>query len=415
MSYLVRDEKLYESGCMKIDWVKKHMPLLNILGKEFAQSGVFKGVKVAMSIHLEAKTAALAKMLFDAGADVYISGSNPLSTQDDVAAGLAHYGLNVFSWYDATQEEYLAHLNMVLDGKPDVVIDDGGDLIHILHDSKRELLPNIMGGSEETTTGVLRLRARERENALAFPMIAVNDSQCKFLFDNRYGTGQSVWTGINQTTNLIVAGKNVVVIGYGWCGKGVAMRAKGLGANVIICEVNPIKAVEAVMDGFRVMKMDDAACLGDVFVTVTGCSRVIYDDHYKVMKDGAIMCNAGHFDLEICLPELEAMAVEKKTARRNIDGYRTADGRWLYVLAEGRLVNLAAGDGHPAEIMDLSFALQALAAKYVLENHKDLENKVYLLPEEIDMRIASLKLGSMGMSIDALSNEQVAYLAGWEA
>ena len=414
MPHLIRDEKLYESGCLKIDWVKKHMPLLNILGQEFAQSGVFKGVKVAMSIHLEAKTAALAKMLFDAGADVYISGSNPLSTQDDVAAGLAHYGLNVFSWYNATDEEYFSHLNMVLDGKPDVVIDDGGDLIHILHDSKRELLPNILGGSEETTTGVLRLRARERENALAFPMIAVNDSQCKFLFDNRYGTGQSVWTGINQTTNLIVAGKNVVVAGYGWCGKGVSMRAKGLGANVIICEVNPIKAVEAVMDGFKVMKMDEAARLGDVFVTVTGCSRVIYEDHYKVMKDGAIMCNAGHFDLEVCLPELEKMAVEHKTVRKNIDGYKTADGRWLYVLAEGRLVNLAAGDGHPAEIMDLSFALQALAAKYILENHKDLKNKVYLLPEEIDMRIASLKLGSMDMSIDTLSKDQAAYLAGWE-
>lgn len=410
---VIRDSSLAESGKRKIEWVRKNMPLLRTLEEDFSKNKYFSGKKISMSIHLEAKTAYLAKVLSAGGAQVSITGSNPLSTQDDVAAGLAADGLNVYAWYNSSPDEYKEHLNLCLDIEPDIVIDDGGDLVHLLHTTRKDLLPNILGGSEETTTGVLRLRAMEREGILRFPMISVNDAFCKYLFDNRYGTGQSVWDGINRTTNLIVSGKNVVVIGYGWCGKGTAMRAKGLGANVIICEVNSIKAIEAVMDGFRVMKMDEAAKIGDFFVTVTGCEKVIYGDHYKVMKDGAIMANAGHFDVEIWKPDLEEMAVEKREQRKNIMGYKMPDGRWLNLLAEGRLVNLAAGDGHPAEIMDMSFALQALSAKYVLENYSRLEKRVCNVPEEIDKYVADLKLKAWGMEIDKLTEEQRKYLEGW--
>lgn len=342
-----------------------------------------------------------------------MTGSNPLSTQDDVAAALVEDGLNVYAWYNATSEEYNMHLNAALDIEPDIVIDDGGDLVHLLHGERQELLPNITGGSEETTTGVLRLKARDREGLLKFPMISVNDAYCKYLFDNRYGTGQSVWDGIMRTTNLIVAGKNVVVIGYGWCGKGVAMKAKGLGANVIVCEVDPIKAIEAYMDGFRVMSMDDAAPLGDFFVTVTGCSKVITGKHYKLMKNGAVLANAGHFDVEIWKPELEAQSIEKRIMRNNIMGYVMEDGRIINLLAEGRLVNLAAGDGHPAEIMDMSFALQALSARYVAESKGKLENRVYEVPDELDRKVADMKLAALGIRIDRLTEEQQEYLRGW--
>ena len=411
---IVRDINLADKGRQKIEWVKKNMSLLRYLEEDFKKNQYFKGLRAIVCVHLEAKTAYLAKVLAAGGAEVSVTGSNPLSTQDDVAAALAADGLHVYAWYGATEEEYFQHLNDALDIKPNIVIDDGGDLVHLLHGERKDLLPHVFGGCEETTTGVIRLKARAKEGLLAFPMISVNDAYCKYLFDNRYGTGQSVWDGINRTTNLIVSGKNVVVIGYGWCGKGCAMRAKGLGANVIVCEVDPIKAIEGVMDGFRVMPMDEAAKIGDFFITVTGCNRVIYDEHYKVMKDGAILANAGHFDIEICIPELEAMAVEKKEMRNNIMGYKMADGRWIHLLAGGRLVNLAAGDGHPAEIMDMSFALQALSAKHIVQNHKTMKKGVYHVPEEIDKYVARLKLEGLDISIDSLTEEQEKYLSSWE-
>ncbi|AVX20472.1 MULTISPECIES: adenosylhomocysteinase [Carboxydocella] len=414
MNYLVRDINLAENGAKKIAWVKEHMPVLNEIRKEFERDKPFNGKRVAISMHLEAKTAYLALVLQAGGANVSITGSNPLSTQDDVAAALAAQGLQVFSWYNATPEEYKQHLLMVLDTRPDIIIDDGGDLMHLIHTERPELASSIIGGCEETTTGVLRLRALEKENRLPFPMIAVNDAYSKYLFDNRYGTGESVWTGIMRTTNLIVAGKTVVVIGYGWCGKGVAMRAKGLGAKIIICEVDPIKAIEAHMDGFQVMTMDEAAALGDVFITVTGCKDVIRRWHYEKMKNGVLLANAGHFDVEINKPELNELAISKRVVRKDIEEFTLADGRKLYLLAEGRLVNLAAGDGHPAEIMDTSFALQALSARYLVENGTKLEKKVYLVSPEIDRRVAELKLQSLGITIDKLTPEQEAYLYGWQ-
>jgi adenosylhomocysteinase len=409
----IRNIDLAESGKQKIQWVRKNMPLLRSLEDEFSKTKPFDGVRVTVSVHLEAKTAYLSKVLAIGGAEVSVTGSNPLSTQDDVAAALAKDGLRVYAWYNATEEEYKEHLELALGYKPNIIIDDGGDLVNLLHTKKQDLLPHVMGGSEETTTGILRLKAMESEGVLKFPMVAVNNAYCKYLFDNRYGTGQSVWDGINRTTNLIVAGKDVVVVGYGWCGKGIAMRAKGLGASVIVCEIDPIKAAEAVMDGFKVMTMDKASSIGDIFITVTGCSRVIHGEHYKKMKDGAILCNAGHFDVEVCVLELEEMACEKKEQRKNIMGYKMEDGRWINLLAEGRLVNLAAGDGHPAEIMDMSFALQALSAKYVLENYEKLGNKVIDVPEEIDKRVALMKLKSWGIEIDELTEEQKKYLESW--
>ncbi|HYE83287.1 MAG TPA: adenosylhomocysteinase [Clostridia bacterium] len=410
---IIRDIKKAESGHKKIEWVKGYMPVLSAIEKEFIKEQPFAGKKIVMSIHLEAKTAYLSKVLKAGGAEVSVTGSNPLSTQDDVAAALVEDGLNVYAWYNATTEEYTQHLNAALDIGPNIVIDDGGDLVHLLHGERQALLPDIIGGSEETTTGVLRLKARDREGLLKFPMISVNDADCKHLFDNRYGTGQSVWDGIMRTTNLIVSGKNVVVIGYGWCGKGVAMKAKGLGANVIVCEIDPIKAIEAYMDGFRVMSMDEAAAVGDFFVTVTGCEKVITGRHYKAMKNGVVLANAGHFDVEVWKPDLESMSKEKKVMRNNIMGYVMEDGRIINLLAEGRLVNLAAGDGHPAEIMDMSFALQALSAKYVGESRGKLQNRVYEVPEEVDKKVAHMKLAALGIRIDKLTEEQQEYLRGW--
>jgi adenosylhomocysteinase len=413
MESLIRDIRLAPEGRTRINWVKQYMPLLNALEEEFKRKQPFKGKKITVSVHLEAKTAYLSLVLAAGGAEVAVTGSNPLSTQDAIAAALVEEGLKVYAWHDATDEEYEEHLNRALDFGPNIIIDDGGDLVNLLHTTRSSLKKNIIGGCEETTTGVLRLRAREKEGKLDFPMMSVNDAYCKYLFDNRYGTGQSVWDGIMRTTNLIVAGKNVVVAGYGWCGKGVAMKAKGLGANVIVTEVDPIKAIEAVMDGFRVMPMDDAAAIGDVFITVTGCLKVIRKEHFQKMKNGVLLCNAGHFDVEVWRPGLEELCVDRKVMRQNIMGYVMEDGRILNLLAEGRLVNLASGDGHPAEIMDMSFALQALCARYLLQNQDQLSSRVYAVPEEIDKRVAQMKLSSMGIRIDQLTDEQAKYLAAY--
>ncbi len=416
MKSAIRDINLHESGKLKISWVKAHMPLLNNLEKEFSRTRPFEGVKIALSVHLEAKTAYLCEVLSSAGAEMFITGSNPLSTQDDVAAALVHEGMNVFAVHGATPEEYESGLRAVISAGPNIIIDDGGDLVHLIHTEYPELIGNVIGGCEETTTGILRLKAMDRSGELKFPMMLVNDADCKHLFDNRYGTGQSVWDGIMRTTNLIVAGKNVVVAGYGWCGKGVAMRAKGLGAEVIVTEVDPVKAMEAVMDGFKVMKMSDAASLGDIFVTVTGCKDVITTRDFWKMKDGAICCNAGHFDVEVAVSALREVATESYIARNNIEAFTLVNGKTIYVLAEGRLVNLAAGDGHPAEIMDMSFAIQALSAKYLVDNKNNLPSesgKMLLhVPVEIDAEVASRKLESWGVSIDTLTPDQKKYLYG---
>lgn len=412
----IRDPKLWESGKMKIDWVRSHMPLLSALEKEFSATKPFKGKKIALSVHLEAKTAYLCEVLAEGGAEMYVTGSNPLSTQDDIAAELVHFGLNVYALHGANEEEYFRGIRSVISAGPHIIIDDGGDLVNMIHTEYRHLIPNVIGGCEETTTGILRLKAMDRAGELEFPMMLVNNAACKHLFDNRYGTGQSVWTGINRTTNLIVAGKTAVVAGYGWCGKGTAMRAKGLGADVIITEVDPVKAIEAIMDGFRVMPMAQAAALGDIFVTVTGCDNVITAEHFKAMKDGAICCNAGHFDVEVSVSQLKKIAEEQWTARENIQAYRLPDGKVIYILAEGRLVNLAAGDGHPAEIMDMSFAIQALCAKYVVENQDTISREpshmLNEVPAEIDKAVAEKKLSSLGVEIDALTPEQHKYLYG---
>ena len=411
MNSMIKDIALAPTGHQKIAWVKEHMPLLNILNERYAEKKIFDGLNMVVTIHLEAKTAYLAQTLKNCGANVVVTGSNPLSTQDDVAAALADSGITVFATHACSQEEYDLYLSKALDTKPSLIIDDGGDLVNMLHSTRRELIPNLIGGSEETTTGVHRLKALNEAGKLAFPMIAVNDAYCKYLFDNRYGTGQSSWDGIMRTTNLAVAGKTVVVAGYGWCGKGVTMRAKGLGANVIVTEIDPIKGIEAVFDGFRVMPMREAAKYGDFFVTVTGCKDVITKEHFPLMKDGAVLANAGHFDVEINVKDLEAMTVEPAyEVRKNITTYTMPDGKKINLLGEGRLVNLACGDGHPVEVMDLSFAMQFLAMKYLLEHKGELQNNLYVLPEELNTEIAALKLEAMGAGIDTLTPEQYAYL-----
>lgn len=409
---MIKDVSLHASGEQKIQWVKSYMPLLSGLEKEFRKELPFKGLRVALSVHLEAKTAYLCRVLQAGGAEMYVTGSNPLSTQDDIAAALVHGGMEVFAVHGATAEEYHAHLKAVMEHRPNIIIDDGGDLVNLIHNEYSEFLPEVLGGCEETTTGIIRLQAMARDNALQFPMMAVNNAKCKYLFDNRYGTGQSVWDGINRTTNLIVAGKTVVVAGYGWCGKGVAMRAKGLGAKVIVTEVDAVKAMEAVMDGFTVLPMVEAAEAGDFFVTVTGCKDVITESAMRRMKDGAILCNAGHFNVEINVGDLEKLSVEQFESRKNIMGYRLADGRVLHLIAEGRLVNLAAGDGHPAEIMDMSFAIQALSARYIAQ-HRNLEKGVHFVPEEIDREVARRKLLAWGVKVDNLTDAQEAYLHSW--
>lgn len=408
---IIKDIALAPLGKQKINWVKEYMPLLNLLNEKYSETKPFAGINMVVTIHLEAKTAYLAKVLKNAGANVYVTGSNPLSTQDEIAAALVEDGISVYATHNCTAEEYDLYLDKALDCKPSLIIDDGGDLVNMLHKNRTDLIPGLLGGSEETTTGVHRLKALSRSGNLAFPMIAVNDAYCKYLFDNRYGTGQSSWDGIMRTTNLSIAGKNVVVAGYGWCGKGVSMRAKGLGANVIVTEVDPIKAIEAVFDGFRVMPMYEAAKEGDFFVTVTGCKDVITKEHIKVMKDGAVLANAGHFDVEINIPDLEELSVVPSyEVRKNIRTYTMSDGRKINLLGEGRLVNLACGDGHPVEIMDLSFAMQFLAMKYLLDNKGKLSNNLYTLPDELNNEIAALKLECIGLNIDKLTEEQNFYL-----
>ncbi|MFW5711949.1 MAG: adenosylhomocysteinase [Spirochaetota bacterium] len=410
----LRNPELAPQGRKKIEWVAKRMDILNEIKQINSEVKPLKNRRVAICLHLEAKTAYMATVIRDLGAEVIISGSNPLSTQDDVAAGLASMGIEVHSWYGASTDEYYGFINKLIDFEPDLIIDDGGDLVATLHSSRREHLKNIIGGAEETTTGIHRLRAMEAAGELKFPMIAVNDAMCKYLFDNRYGTGQSVWDGIMRTTNLVVAGKTAVVIGYGWCGKGVAMRAKGLGARVVVCEIDAIKASEAWMDGFEVMPLEKAACKGDFFVTVTGCNDVIRKEHVQQMKDGAILCNAGHFDVEISKPDLQSLSSREDEVRSNIRRYDLGDGRSVYLLAEGRLVNLAAGDGHPAEIMDMTFSLQVSSLLYLIEAGK-LEAKVYTVPEEIDQGVAELKLSSLDLEIDQLSDSQREYLESWSS
>jgi len=408
----IKDIKLAPSGHDKIAWVKSYMPVLNLINEEFSRTKPFAGLKIAMSIHLEAKTAYLAQTLRVGGAEVYVTGCNPLSTQDDVAAALAEEGFEVNAWRGVTDEEYERHLRKTLSCVPDLLIDDGGDLMSLLHGSCREYGKNLIGGCEETTTGIRRLLARQKAGKLEYTMINVNDADCKHLFDNRYGTGQSTLDGIMNTTNLMVAGKKVVVAGYGWCGKGFAMRARGMGAVVIVTEIDPVRAIEAVMDGFLVMTMDEAARVGDIFVTLTGCCDVIRREHFEVMKDGVLLANAGHFDVEIDKKALAEMATEVWQRKPNITGYRMPDGRVLNLLAEGRLVNLAAGNGHPAEIMDMSFALQAKSLEYLAKTAGTLEKKVYPVPAEIDAEVARLKLASLDVKIDSLSAEQEEYLYG---
>ncbi|SFL31315.1 adenosylhomocysteinase [Lachnospiraceae bacterium KH1T2] len=410
MASEIKDINLAESGMRKIEWVKRNCPLLSMLYDEFSKTKPFAGKKIALSVHLEAKTAYLCLVLAAGGAEMYVTGSNPLSTQDDVAAALVKSGLEVHAWHGTTPEEYEAHIRAVLEHGPNIIIDDGGDLVHMMHTELTDLIDGVIGGCEETTTGIIRLEAMNREGKLRFPMVRVNNAMMKHFFDNRYGTGQSVWDGINRTTNLVVAGKIVVVAGYGWCGKGVAMRAKGLGARVIVTEIDPVRAIEAVMDGFDVMPMAEAAKKGDFFVTVTGCDKVIDEEDFMNLKDGAILCNAGHFDCEIDMARLREIAVDKAEMRNNIMGYKLSNGNWIYVLGEGRLVNLACGDGHPAEIMDMSFAIQALSAKYLVEHSSELKEKLIDVPNEVDIEVARKKLQFLGKSIDTLTPEQERYL-----
>ena len=410
MDSVIRDINLAPQGIQKIDWVEKHMPVLSGIAKQFREEQPFAGLKVVVSVHLEAKTAYLAQVIHEGGGEVYATGSNPLSTQDDVCAGLASRGVTVLATHGCTLEEYHDFQCRALSVKPDVIIDDGGDMVHILHEEHPEWAVNLRGGCEETTTGIIRLRNRAKAGQLRFPMFNINDADCKHLFDNRYGTGQSVWDGVMRTTNLVVAGTTVVVAGYGWCGKGVAMRAKGLGAKVVVTEVDPVKAIEAVMDGFTVLPMIEAAKVGDWFVTVTGCDGVIRPEHMLEMKEGAILCNAGHFDVEVDVAGLRALAKESREVRHNIEGFLLPNGKTIYLLAEGRLVNLAAGDGHPAEIMDMSFALQAECARRMAECGRGMKPDLYSVPVDIDKAVATRKLTALGVSIDVLSEEQKAYL-----
>jgi len=409
---IIRDPSLAEAGIKKIEWVKDFMPVLSQIEEDFKREKPFKGMRIAVSVHLEAKTAYFVHVLTSGGAEVAVTGSNVLSTKDDVCAGLDALGYTVYAWHNATEDEYRSHLKRTLSFKPDIIIDDGGDFVGLLHGECSDLAANLLGGCEETTTGIHRLKARAREGTLKFPMMAVNDADSKHLFDNVHGTGQSVWDGIMYTTNVMLTGKVVVVAGYGFCGKGVAMRAKGLGARVIVTEINPFRAMEAAMDGFDVMKMDDAAKLGDFFVTVTGCKDVIVGRHYEVMKDNAFLSNAGHFDVEFNKPQLKRMSVKTENRRPFIEGYHLKDGRVINVLADGRLVNIVAGNGHPADIMDMSFAIQALSARYIAENGKNLKPGFYDVPFEVDYKIALMKTKAMGLALDALTPEQENYLNG---
>ena len=410
----VKDMSLAPEGVRKIEWVQKHMPVLEHIKEEYLETQPFKGITIGSCLHLEPKTINLGLTLMAGGAEVAMTGCNPLSTHDDAVAGAADLGLNVYGWREQDDEEYYQTINMVLDHKPDIIIDDGADMIMVLHNERTELLSHIKGACEETTTGVHRLQAMHADGALKFPVIAVNDAYTKYLFDNRYGTGQSSFDAIMGTTNMVIAGKTVVVCGYGWCGRGLALRAAGLGADVIVTEVDPIRALEARMDGYRVMTIREAVKQADLIITVTGNADIICGDDFKYMKDGCMLANSGHFNVEINRPDLEAISTEVKEVRESIEEFTTKDGRKIYLLADGRLVNLSAarGQGHPAEIMDMSFAVQALSAKHILEN--DLPVGVTKAPDEIDYNVASLKLQAMSIEIDSLTDKQKAYMANWQ-
>lgn len=412
--YKVKDINLAPEGALLVEWAAKHMPVLNQIKDRFEKEKPLKNITIGACLHVTKETAVLAETLKIGGAKVALCGSNPLSTQDEVAAYLATKGINVYAWREQSTEDYFWCINKVLDYKPQITLDDGADVVGTLHKERTDLIENVIGGTEETTTGVIRLRAMEQCNALKYPIIAVNDAFTKYLFDNRYGTGQSTIDGILRSTSILLAGKYFVVAGYGWCGRGLAMRAKGMGAKVVVTEIDQTKALEAVMDGFQVMPMEDAAKIGDVFVTLTGNKSVIRKEHMMKMKDGAIIANSGHFNVEINIPDLEKLSKSSRTLRPNLVEYTLQDGRKLHLLAEGRLVNLAAAEGHPSEVMDMSFANQALSTEYLVKNRK-MEIRVYRVPKEIDQFVASLKLKAMNVKIDELTEEQKKYLATWEA
>ncbi|MEM0313852.1 MAG: adenosylhomocysteinase [Candidatus Bathyarchaeia archaeon] len=413
MEFKVKDENLAEKGRLQIEWASQHMPVLNQIRRRFSEEKPLRGIVIGACLHVTKETAVLVEVLMEGGANVALCGSNPLSTQDDVAAALAVEGVNVYAWRGQSTDEYYWCIERVIDHKPVVTLDDGADLVSTLHGKRKEALSNVKGGTEETTTGVLRLRSMERSGELRYPIIAVNDAYTKYLFDNRYGTGQSTIDGILRATNILIAGKNFVVCGYGWCGRGTAMRARGMGANVIVTEVNPLRALEAVMDGFTVMPISEASKVGDIFVTTTGNLNVIRREHMEKMKDGAILANSGHFNVEISLKDLEELSASKRTLRPNLEEFKLKNGKKLYLLAEGRLVNLAAAEGHPSEVMDMSFSNQALSVEYLVKREK-LPPKVYNVPREIDEEVARLKLEAMNVKIDKLTEEQKKYLTSWE-
>jgi len=414
-NYDVKDMKLADGGRLKIEWAEREMPVLRQIKERFAKEQPLKGMRISACLHVTTETANLMKTLQAGGADVVLTASNPLSTQDEVAASLVnHDEIPVYAIKGEDNVTYYKHINAAIDHKPHFTMDDGADLVNVLHTKRREILSGVVAGTEETTTGVIRLHAMAADGALNYPIIAINDALTKHFFDNRYGTGQSTLDGIIRATNVLLAGKVFVVAGYGWCGRGLASRARGMGSNVIVTEVDPLKALEAVMDGFRVMKMEDAAKIGDIFVTLTGDINVIDEHHFKVMKDASIVCNSGHFNVEINIPSLEKMSKTKRLVRPFVEEYITQDGRRIYILGEGRLINLASAEGHPASVMDMSFANQALSLEYLMKNAAKMEKQVYSVPEAIDKNIAALKLAAMGVNCDTLTAEQVKYLGSWE-
>lgn len=415
MRYDVKDLSLAEQGALRMEWADNEMPVLRLIRQRFEQEKPLQGVRIAACLHVTTETGNLMRTLKAGGAHIALCASNPLSTQDDLAAALVKYeGISVFAIKGEDKETYYKHIHQALDIQPQITMDDGCDLVSVLHTDRREGLANVIGGTEETTTGVIRLRAMAKEGVLQYPVIAINDAYTKHLFDNRYGTGQSTMDAIMRATNLLIAGRKVVVIGYGWCGRGVAMRARGLGAHVIVCEVNPLRALEAIMDGYEVMPLAQAAQEGDIFITVTGNYHVLHEEHFRVMKSGAIVCNTGHFNVEIDIPALERMATGKRTVRAFVDEYQLSDGRRVYLLGEGRLINLAAAEGHPAAVMDMSFANQALSVEYIVNNYRQLPKEVFPVPAEIDAQVAQLKLHALGVQIDTLTDEQAKYLDSWQ-
>ncbi len=413
-NYDIKDAMLAEAGRQRIEWASREMPVVKLIRERFAKEKPLSGIRISACLHITSETANLGLALKEGGANVILCASNPLSTQDDVAAALVEYGISTNAIKGENQETYYKHINTALDQEPQITVDDGADLVTTLHTERSNLIDNVIGGTEETTTGVIRLRSLERSGGLKYPIIAVNDAQTKYLFDNRYGTGQSTIDGITRATNILWAGKKVVICGYGWCGRGIAMRAKGLGAQVIITEVEPTRALEAIMDGYQVMPLIEAARIGDIFITIAGNKNVIDNAHFQVMEDGAILANSGHFNVEINIPALENMSSGKQQVRPFVEGYNLKDGRRLYLLGEGRLINLTAAEGHPASVMDMSFANQALCMEYMVKNRGELKTKVHPVPEEIDKQIARLKLGSMGINIDRLTPEQEKYLSSWQ-